>query len=327
MRRTISAALLLALLALPASAGTFKLKDGTTFTCKVTSYDAATKTLHVRMQDGKEAQYRIDQLDARSAYLVNASLIPKDDPKAQLLAANFARDAGLYSHAVRRYQDAVKLDPALKATVDAEMAKLRRSAAEMCAANARAAAAKGDMPEAEKWAKALIEKLPDEPEAALARSALDQYYANNRAKKVAEADKKASDSLKKDVEKGKKRYDQMVEKTKKGLQTSGSTQAEGLFRGALSDGDFVMDEIERIEKKYDDPQVKEQAASYRKIVTDQMVEVHLHIASHLATRSDYQGAQKEVNAALALDPKNEAALSMRARIEDYSSRGLGWGWR
>ena len=25
-------------------------------------------------------------------------------------------------------------------------------------------------------------------------------------------------------------------------------------------------------------------------------------------------------------PKNESALSMRARVEDYASRGLGWTW-
>ena len=32
-----------------------------------------------------------------------------------------------------------------------------------------------------------------------------------------------------------------------------------------------------------------------------------------------------VNQALALDPKNQEALSARVRIEDYSSRGIrGW---
>jgi tetratricopeptide (TPR) repeat protein len=303
------------------------MKDGTTVECKVQSYDAATKTLHVKLEDGRDAQFRMDDLNARSVYLVNASLIPKDDAKAQLLAANFARDAGLYAHAVRRYGEAAKIDPSLKSTVDAEMTRLKRSAAEACAANARAAAAKGDYAEAEKWAKTLIEKLPGEPEAAEAKTALDNYYAQNREKKMAAADQKANAALQKDVEKGKARYSQMVEKTKQGLQASSNSQAEGLYRGALADGTAVMKMINDIERKYDDPKVKEQASGYRNVVTQQMVEVRLNIASQLATKSDYQGAQKEVNAALALDPKNEAAIAMRARIEDYSSRGLGWGWR
>jgi tetratricopeptide (TPR) repeat protein len=327
MRRILFSLIVLAFVALPASAAKLQLKDGTTVDCKVQSYDTATKTLHVKLEDGREAQYKMDDLNARSVYLVNASLIPKDDAKAQLLAANFARDAGLYAHAVRRYGDAVKLDPSLKSTVDAEMTKLRRSAAELCAANAKAAVAKGDYAEAEKWAKTLIEKLPGEPEAAQAKTALDDYYAQNRDKKMAAADQKANAALQKDVEKGKQRYSQMVEKTKQGLQATGGSQSESLFRGALADGNAVMKMIADIEKKYDDPKVKEQAVGYRNVVTQQMVEVRLNIASQLATRSDYQGAQKEVNQALALDPKNEAAISMRARIEDYSSRGLGWGWR
>jgi hypothetical protein len=102
MRRILTSLLVLAVAALPASAAKLNLKDGTTVTCKVQGYDSATKTLSVVLEDGRAAKYRMDELDARSAYLLNASLIPKDDAKAQLLTANFARDAGLYAHAARR---------------------------------------------------------------------------------------------------------------------------------------------------------------------------------------------------------------------------------
>lgn len=326
MSRILATLLVLACAAVPASAATIKLKNGKTLTCEIRRYDDASKTLHVRTQDGADAKYTLDQLDARSVYLVNASLIPKNDAKAQLRAANFARDAGLYAHAARRYGEAAKLDPTLKGAVDAEMAKLRRSAVQMCITNARAAVAKGDMAEAEKWAKTLIEKLPNEPEAAEAKAALEQYYEQNRGKKMAAAEQKASEAVKKDAEKARKRYDQMVEKTKKGLQAQNSSQAENLFRQALSDGEAVLKDIDKILAKYDDPKLDEQADGYRALVVEQMVEVHLHAASQLATQSDYRGAQKEVNQALSLDPKNQQALSMRARIEDYSSRGLGWVW-
>ena len=240
--------------------------------------------------------------------------------------ANFARDAGLYAHAMRRYGEAVKLDPSMKVAVEAEVVKLKRTAAQYCLENARAAAAKNDMAGAEKWLKVLVQKLPDEPEAMQASQLLDTHYAKVREAKVAAADQQASEALKKDVERGKKRYSEMVEKTKQGLQARGGSESVNYYRAAIFDGKAVLKEIDEIEKKYSDPKVKEQASGYRNVVTDQLVEVYLNIASSLATRSDYQGAQHEVNEALALDPKNEQALSMRARIEDYSSRGIGWRW-
>src|SRR6185436_13907337 len=192
MRHTLTALLLLAFAALPASAATLTLKDGTTVNCKVQSYDTATKTLHVKLDDGRDAAYTMSQLDGRSVYQVNYSLVPKDDAKWQLLTANFARDAGLYAHAARRYKEVVKLDPTLEGTVAAEMAILRRSAAEMCANNARAAAAKKDYKEAEKWLKVILEKLPGEPEAEQAAKALDEHYAQMREQKMAADEVKAS---------------------------------------------------------------------------------------------------------------------------------------
>jgi hypothetical protein len=290
--------LLLVLAALPASAAVLKLKDGTTVNCKVKAYDPATKTLSVT----------------------------KDDPKALFAVANFARDAGLYAQDARHYADVVKLDPTMKAAVDGEMSTLKHSAALACMQNARDAVSKRNYPEAEKWLKTLIEKLPDEPEAAQASGMLDAYYEKQRADKVAAADAKASAALKKEVEPAKKRFEQMAEKTKKGLQAKSDSEATRLYRSALSDGDYVLDQIEKITKKHDDPTVTERAQEYQKIVTDQMVEIHLSLASQEATKSDYKGAQKEVNQALALDPRNEQALSMRARIEDYASRGIGWRW-
>ncbi len=44
----------------------------------------------------------------------------------------------------------------------------------------------------------------------------------------------------------------MAEKTKKGLQTKSTSEAKNLFNGALTDGEFVLKEIDRVAKKYDD---------------------------------------------------------------------------
>jgi tetratricopeptide (TPR) repeat protein len=328
MRLALPGLLAFALLAAPAAAATLKLEDGTRVECKVRSYDSATQTLHVTTADGAEASYTLAQLDARSVYQINSSLIPANDAQAQLLAANFARDAGLYAHAARRYATAAKLDPSMKAAIEGEMGKLKRAAAEFCMANAHTAVAKGDIPEAEKWLKTLIEKLPGEPEADEAGAMLERYYGKLREEKMAKAEAQASDALKSDAAPARKRYDQMVEKTKQGLQAKGDSKAASLYKDALSDGKYVLGQLDQIEKKHKSPEVTEKVSEYRRIVGDQMIDLHLHLASQLATQSDYKGAQREVSQALSIDPKNEAALSMRARIEDYASQGLGWwGWR
>jgi tetratricopeptide (TPR) repeat protein len=324
MRTTLTALLFVALAAAPVSAATLKLKNGQSVQCKVVAYDAPAKTLRVRLEDGREARYTLDQLDARSVYLVNSSLVPKDDAKALLQVANFARDAGLYAHAVRRYGEALKLDPSLKATIDQEMISLKRGAAAMCMENARAAVTQNDLKEAEKWLTILVKKLPDEPEGKQASAMLDNYYEQNRTKQVAAADEKATDAIKKDVANGKKHFEQMVEKSKRGLQAEGNSQSEALFRAAIVDGKAVMKEIDRIEKKYDDPDLREKVSAYRKIAIDQLVEVHMNLASRQCVQSDYRGGLNSVEAALALDPKNESALAMRARIEEYSSQPVGW---
>jgi len=324
MRPLLTAVLVFALAAAPVSAATLKLKNGQSFECKVLSYDAPAKTLHVRLPDGKETQYTLDQLDARSAYLVNSSLVPKDDAKKIFMVANFARDAGLYAHAVRRYGEALKLDPSMKPAIDKEMTILKHEAAGFCMQNARAAVGKSDYKEAEKWLKILVQKLPDEPEAKQASAMLDNYYESNRAKDMAAADAKATGEIQKDVAKGKKLYASMVEKSKQGLQAEGNSQSESLFQAAIVDGKAVLKEIERLEKKYTDPQQREKLSGYRKIATDQLVEVYMNLANRECVKSDYHGAMNSVEQALAIDPQNESALSMRSKVAEYSSQSGGW---
>lgn len=324
MRSTLTALIFMALVAAPASAAKLKLKDGKQVSGTAQRYDSPSKTLYFRTDDGKDVQYTLDQLDARSSYLVNASLVPKNDAPKQLMVANFARDAGLYAHAARRYGETLKTDPSLKPTVDVEMAKLRRMAAEACMARAREAAEKKNYPEAEKWLTTIIDKLPEEPEAAEAAAIIARYYEKNRAEKIAAADAKASDALKKDAETGKKRFEDMTKKCSEALQATSRSKAEGLWQAALVDGKAVLAEIEKLRKKYKTEGVSVEADRYHKIVIDEMVEVHLHMASQKSVQSDYNGAQKCVNAALALDPESAAALAARVRIEEAASQGIGW---
>jgi hypothetical protein len=309
--------------ATPASAQeTIKLKGGERVTGRATAYDAQKKVLSFRKSDGKEVQFSNDQLDMRSLYLVYASVIEDSNGKGQLQLANVARDAGLYKHAVRRYGIAEKADPSLKSQIDSELAILRDSAAKFCLKHATDAKAAGKTKDVEKWCAILLDKLPEQPEANIARAMLDETYVAERHAKDDALEEKHAELLKKDLQDGKRRYDRMIERTKEGLTATSSSQSTKLWDGAIEDGQFVLKELERIEKDYkDDAAVQEGVQKYTRLTIDQMVDVYMHLSSYYTTRTSYENARQSVNAALALDPKNAQVLAQRARIEQAVAEG------
>jgi hypothetical protein len=309
------------------AADSLKLKNGTVVKGRATAYDSGRKVLSFRTEDGKDTSYTLDQLDQRSVYLVNSSLIAKDNARGQLQLANYARDVQLFYQARRAYDFALKADPSLKPEIDKELALGRKMAAEFCMKNAQDAIAKKKIKDAEEWLTTLVQKLPNEPQADQAATMLEQYYASERNARDDELEAKYSDLLQKDLKKGKETYDRMIERTKEGLTARSDSKASSLWKSALDDGETVLKEIDRLVKKYpDDPKIQDGAVRYRELTIAQLVDVHLHLASSATVKSSYKDAMRETNAALALDPNNSAALAQRARIEQASSQGLGLNW-
>lgn len=303
-----------------------KLKTGAPIKGEAISFDDATQTLNFKLEDGTTRGFKIDELDKRSVYLVNQSKVPKDDATKQIRIGNLARDVELFAHALRHYGLAEQADPSRKAEIDAERATLRQRAATYAMAKAKDAISKNNIPEAEKWLTKIVDKVPDEPQAKEAAAMLEQYYAKTRADKEAKALAKASDQLQKDLQPGKKHYENMVKKTQEGLttKTTGS-KSTSAWEAALDYGERALKELDKLVKKYPDPGTQETLKGYRATVTDQMIELHLHLASALTTRSSYNKALAQVNMALALDPKNERALATRARVENAAAE-RGWIW-
>lgn len=304
---------------------TIRLKDRTTLKGYATAYDDKAKVLTFHTEDGRDLRLTLDELDTLSVYQVTQSTIPKDNARAQIQLANYARDTGLYAHALRHYGYAEKADPSLKSEIDAERAILRRKAADFALENARTAMRHGKSREAKDWLTKIVEKLPDEPQAVEARKLLDDLFSRESPEAAVPRTRDTQRALAADLARSKSLFDQMQKKTREGLTSrSGGTQATNTWQSALADGDMGLKEIDKLEKKYTDPQSREVLASYRKLFVAQMVELRLHRASVWTTRSSYNRALDEVNQALALDPHNRDVLAARARIEEASSRGFGW---
>jgi tetratricopeptide (TPR) repeat protein len=310
------------------TADTIRMKDGTTLKGYATSYNEATKTLGFRTEDGRDLSLKLDQLNTLSVYQVTQSTIPKDNAKAQIQLANYARDTGLYAHAARHYGYAEKADPSLKAEIEKERVILRKLAAEFCMDNARKAMNAGNKAEAEKWLTTLVQKLPNEPQAAEATKTLDELFSTERAKREAPIQQKAPPNLlATDLKQGKSYYDRMIQSAKQGLTSpGGSAQAINAWENSIESGDRALKELDKADKKYTDSQTRETLSGYRRLVNDQIIEVRLNLASLYTTRTSYNKALGEVNQALALDPQNVQALAARARIEESANTGIFTRW-
>jgi len=326
LHRGLAAAAFLAFLHVPGDAqATIKLKDGSSVTGRGTRYDSENRTLYFHADDGRDLVLTLNDLDGRSAYLVNRSIAPQDDAERQLAVANFARDVELFAHSNRHYEYALKAaDASFKPQVEREQATMFQRAAAWGMARAEAALKKGDSKEAEKWLQKIIKKLPDEPQAAQAATMLDGIYDEVHGARDDHLETASPQLLTTDLAKGKKYYDSMLEKNKSGLLQKSNSRSKRDYNSAIKDGKKALKEIEKVAKKRTDVSSQNTLDGYHKLVTDQIIEIHMNIASQLLAQSSFNAAMKEVNAALALDSKSSAALSMRARVENASSRGIGW---
>jgi tetratricopeptide (TPR) repeat protein len=299
-----------------------KLKNGDRMKGDAVVYDDDAKVLTFRTEDDVEHQLALDDLDGRSVYHVTRSKVSQDNGSGQLQLANYARDIELYAHAVRHYKYAARADPALQSEVDKQMAVLRSAAARWAMGRAQDGIKKKDMREAEKWLTAIIEKLPDEPEAAIAQAMLGEHHKVANAARDDELERKMTVALEADAKTARRYYDRMLDQRTKGL-TGKSSSAVSNFEGAIRDGKRASSELDKLMKKYSDPDTVEVLLGYQEIIQDVIVETHLHLASHYTTRTNYNKAQSEVNKVLAVDPSNLRALEARARIE--SAMNDGWG--
>jgi tetratricopeptide (TPR) repeat protein len=329
--KTIARILAIALCSLTALAqggvDHLRLKDGKVLTGRAESYDEVMQLVTFVTADGQKLLLHADDLDSRSAYLIAKSRVQAGNAQHELKMANFARDIGLYAHAARHYRQAVGADPSLAAEVEVQSARNRNLAADWCLSSAKAAVQAGQPAEAEKYLRAMLDRLPDEPQTQEARTMLDELHASNRAARSRPVEEASPDLLTGDLKRGKEAYDRMVALDREALtRSSSSSSAMRSWKSAIDQGERALREIDRVQKGAQDPGTLELLKRYRQVVQDQIIEIHLNMASSLSTRSSFQQAMSEVNKALAIDSGNAEALAMRARVMDASSQSGRIWW-
>ena len=325
-RKTFAALLLGALLAAPAAAETLILKDGSRLVGRATAYDSASGVLTWAAEGGDTRAVALDEMRPSTAYRVLKGQVSEGSGEGELQLANFARDIGYFSHAKRHYDRALEADPDLADRVAAETEVLASRAAAWAMGRAREAIARKDLAEAEQWLHDLIEKLPRTAEAAEARRMIAEYHDRVRDERTAEADRQHREVLEQGLASGKKAYDAMVEANEAALRDArGGSRAVKSWERGLREGEKAMRELERFEKR-NPTGYEDLIPTYRAAIGEQLVEIHLHLATHWATRNSYNKALAHCNQALALDGDDEEAKHLRNRIIDAASRGARWIW-
>ena len=210
--------------------------------------------------------------------------------------------------------------------MDGEVALLKRRAAAWAMANAKEAIAKGNLSRGEDWLEKILTKLPDQPEAAEARRMLDAYFDRVHREDVAEVERENKEVLAKELSKAKSAYDEMLAANKTALQSDKvGSKAVRYWEKAIDKGERAHEELDRYEKRNPESH-GELLSTYRGAVDKELVGVHLHLATHWASRGSYNKALAHANQALAVDSDSDRALAMRNRIIDASSRGNPWVW-
>lgn len=288
-----------------------------------TAWDEAAGILTFVTEDGKEYKIKKDDLDRLSAYKLAKTKIDRKKPEDLVKLGNFARDIELYAYAGQQYAAALGMAPEMKDAIAVEQAMNRKLAAEYCMRQAKEAIAQKDVQNAEKWLTTMVDKLPDEPASREAATILAEYYKKNHAAKDDELEAKYKDQLEKDLKKGKRHYDSMLEMIQAGLTNERSTSAtKKNFEGAWDEGNRALGELDKVQKQHQgDADLAELFDGYRDLITEHMVSSQIHLAASYSVQTSYNQALKTLNKALSVDPTNKDVLAARARVEEAVSNG------
>jgi len=284
----------------------------------------------VLKSSGGQRTLAYSELAPQSVYRLKKGRASKDDGPAQIKVGNYARDVGYYAHAKRHYAEALAADSSLEPQVDEETAKLRDMASKQELKLAGEALAAGKTADAEKHLSNILTQFPDELAAGEATAMLGQIDAREASSSRSVEDTSAEIAEK--LEPATKRVEKAKKENRDGLLASSKlSKASRHFEKAVDEGEKARKDIDKlIEKNKDDEPLVRAAQALDQDAVEVMIDADMNAASIYMTRESYNDALGHVNHAIALDSKNQAARSMRARIEmaaaDDGDIGIV-GWR
>lgn len=278
------------------------------------------EVIEVRTESGSTVSASYKELDPRSVFRLMKGHTPAEDGEGQLAVARYAGEHGLYAHAKRHYDLALRADPSLKEEIEADLAQVDNAVAAGELARAQEEVKKGNTRRAEEHLARILNEYPDSAASKEASQILGQIASaadEERTRSVRDL----SAEIQKELGRAKRSYERAVERNRAGLLASDKqSRALNLFKSSYKDGEKARRELGKVRDKHaEDQEFLDATAKYDQVVVDEMVQAQLNMSSIYLIRRSYNAALGAANTALAIDPKSQAAMNMRARVEVAAS--------
>lgn len=327
----LAAAFLGLLLAQETDLNTYALKSGQVLTGNVVRVEGETVTLKVTMFGGTaEIQRKLDDFTNDTAYLI-ASAAGKDTPDDHLRLAQFAAGMQMKNAARKEFRAAYALAEAAKD--EPKMKEIEKVAADVVERAFKLALEKGNLTQAKEFLEILVVRLYDqrtdaqrESLVAMLDAATEKVAAARKAAEEARIEKQAAADMARLLKPIDKKLAEAHQANNDGLVAKNRGTAHQNYDNAIEAYREAYRGIISLQKNQPNNRpMQDKLSSMLVQLLDDGIDTCMNAASLLMTQTDFNGAQKYVNLALTVDPKNQKALEMRQEIQQAAATsGRRW---
>lgn len=272
---------------------------------------------HVVNDTADTQTYPADAIDPHSFYIVRSRAVD-GDAAGKVVLAKYCEANGLFTRASDLYFEAMKLDSSLKLQPDID--RCEQETGKGLLENAKALAKDGKDEEATREAAALIRTYAGTPIADQARELSKTTYQGVVQKREAALAAHEARGGNEEIRAIQKELHRAADTNSKALQEQEGSASQHGFEQAIQEYREALKKAEDLAKKVaDNADLTKEAGDLLAQAKSELIEVYINLGSCLMVQTDYQGAMKQANAALGVDPDSGTAKSFRARVASASS--------
>lgn len=291
------------------------LKNGSMLNGKVIA-DTGTSIV-VEGSWGKETTLTYAEVDSRVLFRLKNGATKRTDGPGQLKLARFACEAGLWAQSRRHYSWALRADKSLKAQVEAGLLHLRKTAGATVLAEAKRYEAQGNLVKAQELLTTIIREIPDDDSAQEAAKMLITLHPKTKKADTQGYEVKVSPRLKALLAPARVHYDRMLANRQKGeANLLFPDKALPFLNNAVQAGMQARKTWRQIKsRRGSDPELRNIIGYVDGKLDDNLVELHIHIASVKMRAKQYPAALNELNKATRIAPSDGRVSAMKMKVQ------------
>jgi len=280
--------------------------------------DSVTFDHYVDGESVEVLTYSVDELEPVSFYLVRHAAVD-GDPEAMLELGQYCLAHDMSARARDLSEAAHRLDPALEGIDTLKTDSREASAAELLA-KAQAQQAAGKPYDAWHTLRDCVRHFGETPSGQKAKDLVQPYFDAYQERYALTQEKEDASSEQRHLGEISKMLERADEHASEALSNKNLGQSLKGYEKAAKEYEHAVKKLDDLAKAHpDDADLQQTVTDVRSRAVDGAVQAHLNSAGVYMIRTAYQDALAEANHALAIDPGNNSAKSMRTRIATASS--------